>query len=180
MALLRDSLLFNYVSGSLGDEITIYRRNNQVIVAKKRRKSTKKPTKKQLAQRKMMQLAAAKARQLIKDPELKAYYQSKAGPGQNAFNMALQDAYHSPEIQHIKLEEATVVVTAKDKFRVAEVEVRVLDSAGVILEKGNAVLSRNGIDWYYKIANLAEAERIVAVAVDIPGNETVADLLLAG
>jgi len=180
MAILKDSILFNHVSGSLGDEITIYRRNNQVIVAKKRRRSTQKPTKKQLAARKRMEMAAAIARELIADPELKAYYKSKAGPGQNAFNMALQDAYHSPEIQHIKVEESTVVVTAKNQFRVAEVEVRVLDAAGVILEKGKAALGRNGVDWYYQFENLEEADRIVVVAVDIPGNETIKDLLLGG
>ncbi|WP_343670107.1 hypothetical protein, partial [Chitinophaga sp.] len=112
------------------------------------------------------------------DPELKAYYKSLAGPGQNAYNMAVKDAYRSPEIQNIQFEEETVVVTAKNEFRVAEVNVRVLDAAGGILERGKAVLGRNGVDWYYKVSSLPPDGKLIIVAVDLPGNETVRELRL--
>ncbi|WP_343670843.1 hypothetical protein [Chitinophaga sp.] len=178
MAIVKDNILLQLVRGTLGDQITIYERNGQIIMAKKRGPSKKKPTKKQLEARYKMQVAAAYAVVILEDPELKAYYKSLAGPGQNAYNMAVKDAYRSPEVQNIKFEEETVVVTAKDEFRVAEVQVRIVDAAGVILEKGAAVLGRNGVDWYYKAANLPPGGKVIVVAVDLPGNETVREVSL--
>jgi hypothetical protein len=172
MAIIKDNILFQLVSGSLGDQVTIYQRNGQTIIAKKRGKSTKKPTKKQLEARMMMQEASAYARAILRDPEIKAYYKSKAGPGQNAYNMAIKDAYKAPQVQHIRIEETTVIVTPKDEFRVAEVEVRVYDSAATLLEKGKAVLGRNGVDWYYKAGSLPKGGSVKIIAVDLPGNST--------
>ncbi|WP_440135316.1 hypothetical protein [Chitinophaga sancti] len=178
MAIIKDNVLFQLISGSLGNQITIYQRNGQTIVAKKRGRSKKKPTRKQLDARMMMAEAAAYAKAILKDPEIKAYYQSLAGPGQNAYNMAIKDAYKAPEVQNIAVVDTTVVVTAKDEFRVAEVEVRVVDSAGVILERGKAVLGRNGVDWYYKVGSLPAGGVICVLVVDLPGNETLREFRL--
>ena len=178
MAIVKDNILLQLVRGSLGNQITIYERNGQVIMAKKRGPSRKKPTQKQLEARYKMKVAAAYANVILQDPELKAYYMSKSGPGQNAYNMAVKDAYKSPEVQNIQLEDATVVVTAKDEFRVAEVKVSVTDAAGNIQETGAAVLGRNGVDWYYQAGSLPAGGKVVIVAVDLPGNETVKEVRL--
>lgn len=178
MALIKDSLLLQLVRGTLGDEITIYERNGQIIMAKKRGPSKIKPTQKQLEARYKLQIAAAYAKEIIKDPELKAYYKSMAGPGQNAYNMAVKDAYNSPEVQGIRLEDTTVIVRAKDEWRVAEVEIRVTDHNGTLQEKGKAVLGRNGVDWYYQAASLPTGGVIKIIAVDLPGNETVREVRL--
>jgi len=178
MALIKDNILLQCVEGTLGDEITIYKRNGQIIMAKKRGKSNKKPTAKQLEARYKMRVAAAYAKVMLKDPELKAYYASKAGPGQNAWNMAIKDAYNSPEIQQIQFEDTTVVVTAKDEFRVADVEIRVFDAGGSLQEIGKAVLGRNGVDWYYKTAGLPPGGTIRVVAEDLAGNQTLRVLQL--
>ncbi|WPV69922.1 hypothetical protein [Chitinophaga sp. LS1] len=178
MAIVKDNLLLQAVEGTLGNQFTIYRRNGQIIIAKKRGPSKKKPTQKQLEARYKMLVAAAYAKAIIQDPEIKAYYKSLAGPGQNAYNMAVKDAYRAPEIQNIRLEDMDVVVTAKDEFRVADVQVRVIDDAGVILERGSARLGRNGVDWYYKAAVLPPGGRVIVVAVDLPGNERVEELLI--
>ncbi|MBP1652415.1 MAG: hypothetical protein H6Q26_2572 [Bacteroidetes bacterium] len=180
MALVKDNILLQLVRGTLGDQLTIYERNGQIIMAKKRGPSKKKPTKKQLEARYKMKIAAAYARSILEDPELKAYYKSLAGPGQNAYNMAVKDAFRSPEIQNIRFEEMDVVVTTKDEFRVVDVDVRVHDAAGTMLERGKAVLGRNGVDWYYKAAVLPAGGRVVAVAVDLPGNETLRELVIVG
>jgi hypothetical protein len=178
MALVKDNILLQLVRGSLGGQLTIYERNGQIIMAKKRGPSNKQPTKKQLEARYKLRVAAAYAKVILQDPELKAYYKSKAGPGQNAYNMAVKDAYRSPEVQNIVFEETTVVVRAKDEFRVAEVQVKVLDAAGVLQERGMAVLGRNGVDWYYKAAALPAGGKVIVVAVDLPGNETVREVRL--
>lgn len=181
MAIVKDNnLLLQCVSGTLGGELTIYKRNDQIIIAKKRGPSKNKPTSKQLEARYKMKVAAAYAKVIIQDPELKAYYKSLAGPGQNAYNMAVKDAYKSPEIQNIRFEDETVIVTAKDAFRVAAIEIRVVDKTGRMLEKGKAALGRNGVDWYYKANSLPPGGKIIAVAVDLPGNETVKEVSLDG
>ncbi|QHS59969.1 hypothetical protein [Chitinophaga agri] len=176
MAIVKDNILLQLVRGTIGRQVTIYERNGQIIMAKKRRPSNKKPTQKQLEARHKMRIAADLARDMMNDPAIKAYYASLAGPGQNAYNMAVKDAYRSPEVQQIRLEDTAVVVTAKDDFRVAEVKVQVVDTDGVITESGPAVLGRNGIDWYYQATTLPPGGKIVIVAADLPGKQTVKEL----
>ncbi len=178
MAIVKDNILMQLVRGSLGKQITIYERNGQIIMAKKRGPSRKKPTQKQLEARHKMTIASARAQLMMEDPQIKAYYQSLAGPGQNAYNIAVKDAYRSPEIQNIRLEKEEVVVTAQNEFRVAEVEVKVIDTEGVITESGRAVLGRNGVDWYYKSTALPAGGKVIVVVKNLPGNPTVKELLL--
>lgn len=180
MALIKDKTLFLLLKGALGDLFVIYERNGQIILAKRPCPSKKKPSPKQLEARYKLKIAAAYAKEILKDPELKAYYTAKAvGLKRNAYNMAVKDAYNSPEVQGIRLEEDMVVVTAKNEFKVAAVEVRVVDTDGVLLERGAAVPRRNGVDWSYQAATLPAGGRVIVVAVDLPGNETVKELLLA-
>jgi len=178
MAIVKDNILMQLVRGTLGKQFTIYERNGQIIMAVKRGPSKKKPTQKQLEARHRMTIASARAQRLMADPEIKAYYESLAGPGQNAYNMAVKDAYHSPEVQNIRLEGEDVVVTAKNEFRVAEVEVKVIDAEGVIIERGQAVLGRNRVHWYYKTTALPAGGKVVVVAENLPGYQTVKELLL--
>ncbi|SHM71180.1 hypothetical protein [Chitinophaga sp. CF418] len=178
MAIVTDNILMQLVRGTLGKQLTIYERNGQIIMAAKRGPSTKKPTQKQLEARHKMTIASARAQRLMADPEIKAYYESLAGPGQNAYNMAVKDAYRSPEVQNIRLEGEDVVVTAKNEFRVAEVEVKVIDAEGVITESGQAVLGRNRIDWHYKATALPAGGKVIVVAENLPENQTVKELLL--
>ncbi|PWV48340.1 hypothetical protein [Chitinophaga sp. S165] len=178
MAIVKDNILMQLVRGSLGKQITIYERNGQIIMAKKRGPSRKKPTQKQLEARLKMTIASARAQLMMEDPQIKAYYQSLAGPGQNAYNIAVKDAYRSPEVQNIRLEKEEVVVTAQNEFRVAEVEVKVVDAEGVITERGRAFLGWNGVDWHYKAAALPAGGKVIVVAKSLPGIQTVKELLL--
>ena len=178
MAIVKDNILLQLVRGTLGKQITIYERNGQIIMAKKRGPSSKKPTQKQLEARHKMTMASVRAQIMLEDPQIKAYYESLAGPGQNAYNMAVKDAYRSPEIQHIRLENEEVVVTAQNEFRVAEVEVKVMDTEGVITGSGRAFLGRNGVDWYYKAIALPAGGKVIVVAKNLPGNLTEKELLI--
>ncbi|PWV50795.1 hypothetical protein [Chitinophaga sp. S165] len=178
MAIVKDNILMQLVRGSLGRQITIYERNGQIIMAKKRGPSRKKPTQKQLEARLKMTIASARAQLMMEDPQIKAYYQSLAGPGQNAYNIAVKDAYRSPEVQNIRLEGEQVVVTTQNEFRVAEVEVKVVDADGVVTESGRAFLGWNGVDWHYKATALPAGGRVIVVAKNLPGNRTVKELQL--
>ncbi|PWV53261.1 hypothetical protein [Chitinophaga sp. S165] len=178
MAIVKDNILMQLVRGSLGKQITIYERNGQIIMAKKRGPSKKKPTQKQLEARHKMTIASMRAQLMLEDPQIKAYYQSLAGPGQNAYNIAVKDAYRSPEVQNIRLEKEKVVVTAQNEFRVAEVEVKVIDADGVITERGRAFLDRNGVDWHFKTSALPSGGKVIVIAKSLPGIQTVKELLL--
>ena len=178
MAIVKDNILMQLVRGTLGKHYIFYERNGQIIMAMKRGPSKKKPTQKQLEARQKMAIASARAQVLMADPEIKAYYEAMAGPGQNAYNMAVKDAYRSPEVQNIRLENEEVVVAAKNEFRVAEVEVKVIDAAGVITESGQAVLGRNRVDWYYRATALPAGGKVIVVAENLPGYQTVKELLL--
>ncbi|MBW8687296.1 hypothetical protein [Chitinophaga rhizophila] len=178
MAIVKDNILLQLVRGSIGRLVTIYERNGQIIMAKKRVPSNVKPTARQLEARYKMKVAAACAQRLLADPAVKAYYASLAGPGQNAYNMAVKDAYHSPEIQQIRLEENEVVVTAKDQFRVAEVTVQVTDAEGNTIESGSASASRNGVDWRYQVMALPKGGKIIVIAEDLPGKKTVREVTI--
>ena len=178
MAIVKDNILMQLVRGTLGKHFIIYERNGQIIMAVKRGPSKKKPTQKQLEARQKMTIASARAQVLMADPEIKAYYESMAGPGQNAYNMAVKDAYRRPEVQNIRLENEDVVVTAKSEFRVAEVEVKVIDAEGVIIESGQAVLDRNRVDWHYKATALPAGGKVIVEVVSLPEKLTVKELLL--
>ncbi|MBW8687367.1 hypothetical protein [Chitinophaga rhizophila] len=178
MAIVKDNFILQLVRGSIGKQITIYERNGQVIMAKKRGPSNKKPTLKQLQARQRMAAAVVKAQQMLADPELKAYYASLAGPGQNAYNMAVKDAYHAPEIEAVEIVDEGVTITVRNEFRVAEVKVNVIDAAGGIVKQGVAIMRRNGVEWHYTAGSLPAGGRIVAVARDLPGNEGVRELAI--
>lgn len=178
MAIIKDAVLLQYVNGTLGDQVTIYQRGGKTIMAKKRSPSKKKPTAHQQEARYKMKLAAAYARQILKDPDVKAFYAAKAGPGQNAYNMAIKDAYNSPQIQEARLEGDTVIVHATDEFRVAHVDVAVLDADGKYVERGKATPDWTGVKWTCKIQNLPKGGKIRVTAVNMPGNETTREILL--
>jgi hypothetical protein len=178
MAIVKDNILLKLVRGTLGKQLTIYERNGQIIMATKRGPSRKKPTQKQLAAREKMSIASARAQRALADPEVKAYYAALAGPGQNAYNMAVRDAYRSLEIQNIQVKDEEVVVTAKNEFRVAEVEVKVVDADGVVIENGLATMGWNGVDWHYKAKALPAGGKVIVVAVNLPEVLTVKELLI--
>jgi len=178
MAIVVNNLLLESLRGTIGRQLTVYERNGQVIAAKKRTPTKKKPTQKQLDARKRMANAVYMAQAMMEDPEIREMYAAMAGPGQNAFNIAVRDAYHAPEVQQVKVEKDTVVVTAKNEFRVAQVKVTVVDSQGEITASGKAELGRNGVDWYYKVDQLPPGSRVIANVRDLPGNETLKECLV--
>lgn len=68
---------------------------------------------------------------------------------------------------------STITVRAVDDFRVTGVHVEIFSANGTLLEKGNAILQTNGLDWIYTAtqANAAlTGSKINAIATDVPGN----------
>jgi hypothetical protein len=86
----------------------------------------------------------------------------------NAYNFALSDWFHPPEIQRIERLEGSILVEATDNIMVARVRVTVLDQEGKVLEAGEAVRGE-GDFWEY--APQAQGTTIQAEAWDLPGHK---------
>jgi hypothetical protein len=68
---------------------------------------------------------------------------------------------------------STITIRAVDDFRVTGVQVEIFAASGTLLEKGNAVLQTNGLDWIYTTTQSNAAltgSKINVIATDVPGN----------
>jgi hypothetical protein len=92
-----------------------------------------------------------------------------ASPMCNAYNFALSDWFHPPEIHRVERQEGRILVEATDNILVAKVFVTVFDEENKIIEMGDAV--RQAGDWW-EFACKAEGKTIRAQAWDLANNAT--------
>lgn len=120
------------------------------------------------------------AKKAIRDPEIKAAYQKMALPGQTAYNLAIRDAGHAPEVLDIDATEYSgvpgqvIIVEAVDDFTVKSLSVFITSASNRLIESGEAVLLPDGIHWLYKVQKRNQKVNgctIKAAATDLPGNE---------
>jgi hypothetical protein len=90
-------------------------------------------------------------------------------PMTTAYNLALKDWFHPPEIQRVERRKGRILVKATDNVMVARVQVSVLDEKGRVLETGEA--SRGERDWW-RFSPQAQGTSVVAEAWDLPGHKT--------
>ena len=90
-------------------------------------------------------------------------------PMKTAYNFAVSDWFHAPEIGCIAQREGRIRVDASDDVGVTKVQVTVLDDESRVLETGEAV--RDEEDWW-EFASRAEGKTVIAEARDLPGNVT--------
>ena len=86
-----------------------------------------------------------------------------------AYNFALSDWWHAPEIHRIERREGRILVEASDNVMVTKLSVTIFDEAGEILEMGDAV--RGEGDWWV-FACHTEGKTVKAEAWDLPGHVT--------
>jgi hypothetical protein len=187
MAQSKDNILVKGLSGTIARLLTFRQRAGKTIVSKLLRPSTATPSDKAAAVRAKFTTSVAYAKAAVKDPAIKAGYQAVAKDGQTAYNMALADAFQSPQISGIDAAAYhgaagdAITVKATDDFKVAAVKVSIFSAAGALLEQGNTVMQINEVDWLYTAtqANAALAgSKITAEATDLPGNSTSLSLTL--
>lgn len=189
MATINDNLLVSGARGKVGGQL-VYRRHgeNTVLTSVPRFDPNQPVTASQEKARNRFADASAYARGVLDDPGLKKQYQAKAARGQNAYNIALRDCMHAPEITHINADTYTglpgsvIIVHATDDFRVVQVDVCIVSAEGVVLEEGEALLNqRNLEDWIFT-ARLENPSMngctVIATARDLPENTGSASILL--
>jgi hypothetical protein len=90
-------------------------------------------------------------------------------PMWTAYNHALHDWFHPPQIGCLAQEDGYVLVEASDDGLVTKVKVTILDGEGCALEAGKAV--RGEGDWW-EFASQAQGKMVIAEVWDLPGNVT--------
>jgi hypothetical protein len=98
-------------------------------------------------------------------------YQERAAatPSWTAYNHAMYDWFHPPQIGCLSQEEGYILVEASDDVLVTRVKVTILDGEGCVLEGGEAV-RREG-DWWEFLSPVV-GKTVIAEARDLPGNVT--------
>jgi len=118
----------------------------------------------------------------LADVTAKAEYAAKSDERRSAYNVAVADFLHAPDVDEIDVTNYhgaagdTVRVRVTDDFKVRQVQVSILNADGTLVEEGNAVKQNNEIDWIYTATagnESTEGDKIVVRASDKPGNISV-------
>ena len=89
-----------------------------------------------------------------------------------AYNFAVSDWFHAPEIHRIEQKKGCIRVEATDNIQVTKVVITILDEENQIVEAGEAIQQKG--DWW-KFATTTEGATIRAEAWDLPGHKTRAE-----
>jgi hypothetical protein len=159
------------LSGQVGGQFVIRRlRDGRTIVCKSPDFSNRKLSDSQKEHHMRVKSAAAYARTASRSQLV--YAEQAEGTMLNAYNVAVRDWFHAPEIHRLGRYGTAVRIWATDDTRVTAVTVFVLDENGEILEQGQAVQGRG--DWWEYIPSVNG--RVVVEARDLPGNKVKAEL----
>lgn len=181
MAESKNNVITHGLSGKLGDLIVFRNRNGKTIVANKPGSRTGELSEAQKEHQKHFQEATIYGKAALTDPATKAGYAAAASNGETAYNVAVADFFHAPNIDEINVSNYTgkigdaIKVKATDDFKVAEVSVAIYNADGSEVEHGLAVQSANGVEWVYTAtadnASL-DSDKIIVSVSDLPGHLT--------
>jgi len=175
MAKVRNNIVIKGLSGSLGEQLVIKQdKAGRTIVAVKPEFD---PNRSFSEAQKGVHENFREATAYAKTAKTEEAYISKAeGTPQSAYNIAVTDWFHAPEILELDASAwhgaigQVIRVKAMDDVQVTQVNIVITDSAGVALEQGQAVRA-DGLWWNYTTtATAPEGPRVVATARDLPGH----------
>ncbi|GAB4379216.1 MAG: hypothetical protein Kow0042_28360 [Calditrichia bacterium] len=179
MAKVAKNLVLHGASGKLGDQIVIKQWRGGTVLAAAPGPREGEPTAAQRAQHERFQQAIIYGKAQIADPEAKAEYAAKAGETRSAFNVAVADFFHAPQIDEIDVTGysgqagESIRVRVTDDFKVTQVQLSIVNADGSLVEQGEAVQQANGIDWVYTTTAGnpdISGDKIIVRASDKPGN----------
>ena len=182
MAKVAKNIVLFGASGKLGDQIVIRQRGGQTILSQVPGERETEPTEAQKVQQQRFQQAVIYGKSQVADEAAKAEYAAKAEGLKTAFNVAVADFLHAPDVDEIDVisyhgaVDDTIRVRVTDDFKVEQVQVSILNSDGTLVEEGDAAQQDNEIDWVYIATTTnenTEGDKIVVMAADKPGNISV-------
>jgi hypothetical protein len=107
------------------------------------------------------------------------YGEIAADTTRTAYNIALSDWFHAPEIEMIDLSGWTgqpgesIRIRALDDVMVKDVTVLVVGGEDIVIEQGTAAQEEDASWWVYTTTKAASGTaKVIAVAEDLPGNIT--------
>ncbi|MDR2409845.1 MAG: hypothetical protein LBE13_17285 [Bacteroidales bacterium] len=187
MAKQKGNIITQGLSGKIGNLLLFRQRNGQTIVSKLPDKKVKNLSEKQKKQQERFKEAIVYASVALKSPEIKDLYTNIAKKRKDisAYNVAIADFLHAPNIHNVNLSTYTGQVNSEiniiiDSFSVKDVHVGIYNENETILEEGYAD-NNKGTLWIYKTTqnnpNLINT-KIIITACDLPGNITKKDISL--
>lgn len=182
MAKRRINPSFGDITGKIGG-LVHYTRNGKLLT-RRTPVRTKPPREGELGNRSRFRLAQIFAKAVLTVPAQRARYEKAAeGLDASAYNMAVSDYYHLPEVRDIdisgyrgKAGELIRVQVEEGRIGAAEVRVAIASPAESILEEGAASVETDGVTWWYAAQrDLASGQPlwITVTAFDQPGHRTV-------
>jgi hypothetical protein len=91
MAITRDNILFQGMSGYLGKQLVVKQYATKTVVTKYPDMSNVKPSAKQLEEKSRFSKAVKYAQAILHNPALKATYLSKVAAGQSVYHYAIKE-----------------------------------------------------------------------------------------
>jgi len=188
MAYVKKNIVTEGLSGKLGNNIVFRNRGGKTVVAVKPDVSNRETTEAQKYNQGRFRRANQYAKTALKDPIAYEQYAARTKPGQSAYNVAMADFMHAPDIEAVDLgtyqgaKGSQLLLQVTDDHMVTEVVVSLYDAQGGLLEEGPADLHENGIDWVYttqKANNSVSGTRLHISATDVPGNTTEREEVIA-
>lgn len=186
MARVNYNVVTHGVSGKVGDLVVFIQRHGKTFLGKIPARS-RLVTDDQLAVREKFKKAAKYAKACIQNPVTNALYAEKADGGKTSFNMAFADFFIPPVVTAIDSSNYTgtvgssISVQATDDTRVKGVKISIMAASNSLVEEGEAIHDSDQDLWVYSAtvlnASLA-GTKIIAVAIDLPGNTGSAEKLL--
>lgn len=180
----KQSLMYG-VRGMFGGQVVFKkRRGKRYVAAAPQVNENRVPAEKEYANRLRFKRSNDYASTAVKIPELKAQYEAVAKKGQTANNVAFSDAFHAPKILamlthgYYGVKGNVISIQATDNFKVTAVKVFIYDAANTLVEGGDAIDNGDKLNWMYTVTANVMGSRIVAKAYDLPGNETVQEMIL--
>jgi hypothetical protein len=184
MAQSKNNIITHGMSGKIGDLIVFRTVNGKTIVANKPAERKGELSEEQKLHHKRFQQATIYAKSALADPAQKEEYKEAAKEGLSAYNVAVADFMHAPDISEVNVSKYnrkagdTISITATDDFKVMEVFVTIIKQDGTPVEKGYAQVTPGGLDWIYTATadnDSLTGDKIIIRASDLPGNTTKAE-----
>lgn len=168
MASVRNNPLLDGMSGALGDIVLRRTPGGKTVMSRKPRFAADRQfSAAQLAHQRRFRAAAAYARQAARTEPV--YAALAAQRGRPAYNVALADYLHPPEVIAVERTGLAVRVRAVDDARVTRVMVEALDADGMVTETVEAAPLA---DEWWQCQVRAGTARVRAGAYDPAGNVT--------
>ena len=182
MARQKGNSVMHNTRGLFNKQVVFKERAGRVYVAgPPNTKDNRKPTASQQLVQDRFKEATEYAKAVMADAQLKAAYANAANKRQSAYNIAFKDAYTAPQVTAIFANGYrggvgdSIIIQAKDDFKVNEVKVSIFNANDELIEEGEAS-EMSGVkkSWNYTVTQANSTllgTTIRATAYDIPENE---------